>query len=449
MIADVLELSKKASKMILSMPKSTRFRVISHYDADGISAAGIICKTLYREGYNFHVTLMRNPFTKGLERIKKEENEIIIFSDMGSGQIDTIEQLKSKAIIIDHHQIQKSKTNNDIIQINANLCGINGNYEASGASLCFSLAKTINPNNIDLAPLALVGAIGDKQYIGGIRGYNKTILDDAIKNDLLKKYTGLKLQDGSILDSIYYSVDPYYSGLSGNKQAILELLDKIKIEPEKETNELDNKQIKKINSYLLLTLIKNGCEKNILDTVIRDRYWSQSLQSELERYADLLDACGKGGNRGLGLALCFGDKTSYDKAVLLEKEYKQKILNELLELEKNGFLEKKSYNYFFSYKSSIGGVIGGIAINYMLNNKKPLFSIVKKETELHISCRGTQYLVANGLDLGLAMKQVALNLNGNGGGHKIAAGATINSDKENEFLDRTDEIISKQIKEII
>ena len=159
MIADVLELSKKASKMILSMPKSTRFRVISHYDADGISAAGIICKTLYREGYNFHVTLMRNPFTKGLERIKKEENEIIIFSDMGSGQIDTIEQLKSKAIIIDHHQIQKSKTNNDIIQINANLCGINGNYEASGASLCFSLAKTINPKNMDLAPLALVGAI--------------------------------------------------------------------------------------------------------------------------------------------------------------------------------------------------------------------------------------------------------------------------------------------------
>jgi len=429
MIADVFELSKKASEMILSMPKSTRFRVISHYDADGISAAGIMCKALYREGFEFHVSLMRNPFTKGLERIKNEENEIIIFTDMGSGQIDTIEQLKCKVIIIDHHQFQKSKTKKNIIQINANLCGINGNYEASGSSLSYSLAKAINPNNIDLAALAIVGAIGDKQYIGGIRGYNKNILDEAIKKDVLTKYIGLKLSRGSIFNSIYYSVDPYYSSLSGNKETIL-----------------DEKQEKKINSFLLLTLIKNGCEKNILDTVIRDRYWSKSLQNELERFADLLDACGKGGNRGLGLSICLGDEDSYNEAILLEKEYKQQILNELLNLEKNGFLEKKSFKYFYSNKSSIGGVIGGIAINYMLDNKKPLFSIVRKEDELHISCRGTQFLVANGLDLGLAMKKVALNLNGNGGGHKIAAGASIQSDKENDFLEKTDIIISKQIK---
>jgi len=149
----------------------------------------------------------------------------------------------------------------------------------------------------------------------------------------------------------------------------------------------------------------------------------KTLQNELERFADLLDACGKGGNRGLGLSICLGDEDSYNEAILLEKEYKQQILNELLNLEKNGFLEKKSFKYFYSNKSSIGGVIGGIAINYMLDNKKPLFSIVRKEDELHISCRGTQFLVANGLDLGLAMKKVALNLNGNGGGHKIAAGA--------------------------
>ena len=44
------------------------------------------------------------------------------------------------------------------------------------------------------------------------------------------------------------------------------------------------------------------------------------------------------------------------------------------------------------------------------------------------------------------MKQVALDLNGNGGGHKIAAGATIQLEKENEFLDKTDEILSKQFK---
>ena len=74
-------LCKKASEIILSFPKSTRIRVISHYDADGITAAAIICKALYRTGYDFHATLMRNPFDKGLARVSKEENELIIFTE--------------------------------------------------------------------------------------------------------------------------------------------------------------------------------------------------------------------------------------------------------------------------------------------------------------------------------------------------------------------------------
>ena len=96
MTNDLANLSKKAAEIILSMPKSSRIRIISHYDADGIASAGIICTALYEKGYDFHTTLMRNPFTKGLERLKNEENDLIIFSDMGSGQIDSIEKLGCK-----------------------------------------------------------------------------------------------------------------------------------------------------------------------------------------------------------------------------------------------------------------------------------------------------------------------------------------------------------------
>ena len=166
----------------------------------------------------------------------------------------------------------------------------------------------------------------------------------------------------------------------------------------------------------------------------------------MERFADLLDACGKGGHRGLGLAVCFGDKSSFDEAVKIEKDYKQKILNELLKLEKDGVKEKKTFRYFYSTRSSLGGVIGGIAINFIFDKKKPLLSLVRKEDEIHISCRGNQYLVSNGLDLGSVMKEVATSLDGIGGGHKIAAGATIDSEKEKDFLDKANTIISKQMK---
>jgi len=441
------ELCKKASEIILSFPKNTRIRVVSHYDADGMTSATIISKALYRVGYDFHTTLMRNPFDKGLERVSKEDNKLIIFLDMGSGMINTIEKMNCKCIIVDHHQVIKEKTTENVFQINANLCDINGNYEACGATLSYSLAKSLNADNTDLAVYALAGAIGDKQYIGGIRGYNKSVFDEALKNGVVKEFIGLKINKGYLFDALYQSVDPYYSGISGDEKGILEIFKILKYDKDVKIENLDNDELKKLQSYLMLKLIKKDLETNILDTVIRDRYHSDSLGFEMERFADLLDSCGKGGNRGLGLALCMGDKKSLDDALKHEKEYKGKIMKELINLDKNGAEEKNSIRYFFSNESSLGGVIGGIAMNFIFDREKPLISMVRNDDELHVSCRGTQYLVKKGLDLGFAMNQAANKLGGRGGGHAIASGATIDLKHEEEFLKIVDKIISKQIKE--
>ena len=443
---NIKELCKKAAEIILSFEKSTKIRVISHYDADGISSAAIICKALYRAGYDIHTTLMRNPFDKGLERVSKEDNELLIFLDMGSGQIETIEQMDCKSIIIDHHQFLKQKTDENVFHINANLCGINGNYEACGATLAYLLSKTLNSNNTDLVSLSLIGATGDKQYIGGFRGLNKDIVDEALRDGYIEESIESKLYGDTLFDSLFYSIDPYYSGISGNEDGTLKLLKDLKIKKDEKINNLELKSKKKLQSYLMLKLIKKGCEKNILETVIRPRYKSNIFDCELERVADLLDSCGKGGNRGLGLALCMGSVMAFNEAITLEIEYKKKILDELLKLEKDGCKEKSVLRFFYSKDSSLGGVIGGIATNYILDKEKPLISIVRKNDELHISGRGNQYLVSQGLDLGLAMNEAAKKLNGHGGGHSIAAGATINSEKEEEFLDIVDGIILNQLK---
>lgn len=446
MADDLEKLSKKAADIILSLPKSTRIRVISHYDADGITAAAIICKALHRAGYDFQTTLMRNPFDKGLARVTKEDNELIIFLDMGSGQIETIEKMDCKSIIIDHHQYLKKKTLDNVLQINANLCGINGNYEACGSTLVFSIAKSLDSKNIGLAPLAVAGIIGDKQYIGGVRGFNKTIIDEALNNGFVTENVDLKLYGDSLFDALFYSTDPYYSGISGNENEIKELLKKLNLKKDVKLEDLKDEEKKQLHSLLMLKLIKIGCEKNILDTIIRPRYKSDMFNCELERLADLLDSCGKGGNRGLGLSICMGDNQAFNRAVELEKEYKQQILDELLRIEKEGFNEKKSFRYFYSTDSSLGGVIGGIATNFILDKEKPLFSFVKKDDEIHVSCRGNQYLVDKGLDLGLALNEIGKQLDGNGGGHKIAAGATLSSEKEEEFLELINKFIEKQLK---
>jgi len=448
MAEDLTAACKKAADLLLSFPVSTRVRVVSHYDADGISAAGVLCTALHRAGYDFHATLMRNPFTKGFDRLKTEQNEIIVFSDMGSGQLDTIQGLGCNAIILDHHQYQTVQTPKNILQINANLYGVDGNYEASGATLSYLLAVAIDPTNDDLAPLALTGAMGDKQYIGGIRGVNKEILDKALQKGFLTEQAGIKLAGETLGDALYYSVDPYYVGLSGNRSEIQKALEQLHLEPTQSLSALSPEAMAQLQSFLLFRLLKVGCQPNILDITIRNRYIATKNGYELEWFADLLDACGKNGHRSLGLSLCLGDTTAWDEALQVEKDYKQKLLDGLQSLQNGGIHETDGMRYFYSDNSSLGGVVAGIAMNYVLDEKKPLFALTRKEidNEIHVSCRGNQKLVAEGLDLGSAMKQAAGQLGGFGGGHKIAAGATIGFDKEKEFIDHVDKLLVQQMK---
>ena len=439
-------LCTKAAKLIQTFPKKTKIRVVSHYDADGITSAAIICKALYRQGYNFHVTLMRNPFTKGMQRIKEEENELIIFSDMGSAQIEIIETLGPPAIIIDHHQYLAKETREDIIQINANQCGIDGNYETCGATLSYSFALALNPENKDLIVYALAGAVGDKQHIGGIKGYNKTLLENALKKGFIKEKIGVKLTGENISEALFYSIDPYYKHLSGKKEEIQKILTKLNINPSMQPENIEEKQKIQLQSYLIFNLIKTGVQKNILDTVVRKRYISDILGCELEQYADLLDACGKGNHRGLALSVILGDKDALTQASQVQQKYRNKILDALISLEKEGIHELQAMRYFHSDESSLGGVICGIAVNYLTDEQKPLFSIARKKDEIHVSCRGNQELVKKGLDLGGGLKIVTKDIGGHGGGHKIAAGATIDGGKEEIFLKKIDETLNKQIK---
>lgn len=433
-----------AAEWINTYAKKNRIRLISHYDADGITAAAIIAHAVRRAGYDFHLSLMRNPFTNGLDRVKKEKNDLIIFTDMGSGQLSMIEKIDAYCIVIDHHQLLQEKTSDKILQLNAYLFDINGNYDASGASLSYAVAMALDKRNKDLAVYAITGATGDKQYIDGFSGYNKTVVDGAVENKIVTKNIGLKLNGETLKEALYYAVDPFFRGLSGRKKAINDFLKALDINPEVHPSSLSIEHRKRLHSALTLHLLEHNCETNIIDTVIRPRYHSDVSYGEIEQFADLLDCCGKGGHRDKGFALCFNDDESYDQARSYEQQYKQNILDELITLEEKGCEETESIRYFYTNKSSLGGVIGGIAVNYVFDREKPLFSIVKKPKELHVSSRGNKYLVNRGLDLGAAMETIAQKLKGYGGGHQVAAGATIPEEKEEEFLSLLDTIISKQ-----
>ncbi|MCD6299522.1 MAG: DHH family phosphoesterase, partial [Thermoplasmata archaeon] len=61
--------------------------------------------------------------------------------------------------------------------------------------------------------------------------------------------------------------------------------------------------------------------------------------------------------------------------------------------------------------------------------------------KVDISGRATEKLVGKGLNLAEGMYATSLAVGGSGGGHPIAAGATIPTGKEDEFLDELNRVL--------
>lgn len=64
---------------------------------------------------------------------------------------------------------------------------------------------------------------------------------------------------------------------------------------------------------------------------------------------------------------------------------------------------------------------------------------------IKVSGRGTPVLTAMGLDLASAMREASTSVGGAGGGHNVAAGATIPEGKEEEFLLVIDRLVNGQL----
>jgi RecJ-like exonuclease len=392
---------KKASDVILN---AEDVRIISHYDADGIAAAGIMCSALFRKKIGFHVSLVKSLGSKTIDRIKNEKNALVLFLDMGSGQIDDLENIKSKIIILDHHaQFRESK----IIQVNPHFFGINGTDEACASTLSFLLAKTVDEKNSDLVSLSVAGIVGDKQI--PFKGLNKEIVEEGIKNGFIRKEKGLSL-----------GLEPFFRegfNLTGNKR-------------------FDD-------TMIIMKLLKQNVKYDVIEKFFGIYYISEYGTDALT-FSDVLNACGRTDNEGLGLEICL-NKNVFKEGLRIKEEYEKEIKKYALNL--NDEVKTMDHiQYFYCEKPNLSGVLAGVGMAYLFDQEKPTLALSKVNNLFKVSSRGTGYLVDKGLDLADALKRSAESLGGHGGGHNIAAGATISEDRDEEFLNMVDNIVGEQMK---
>ena len=155
---------ERARKVAEIIKNSKDIQVVTHIDADGITSGAIAIQTLNRLGKEFSIKFVKQLDEKILKKISDENNDLVWFTDLGSS-ICNDNTIKNK-VITDHHNCDKES--NYSFHFNPHIFGYDGGYELSGAGATYLVSKTIDKKNIDLSPLAIVGACGylqDKKII--------------------------------------------------------------------------------------------------------------------------------------------------------------------------------------------------------------------------------------------------------------------------------------------
>ncbi len=476
--------------------KNSSIQIYTHIDADGLSSGAILGKALYRENIPFQITILKQLEKEEIDKIVKKINEynnyFMIFSDFGSGQYDELQKKLffkdnlTPFIILDHHLPQKISRKEDLKllgeihqstrpwHINPYFYDIDGSNEVSGAGICYYFAKCLNERNIDLSPIAVVGAIGDLQNQGpnkSFQGLNSLILKDAINSGLIEVIDDLNFSSIKPLnEAIAYSSEIKLPGLTNDVNKTLKFLQSLGILMEnskgniRTLNDMNKDEKQKISSAIIeyATLKLDIEPMEVIQKLIVNKYLlkNEIASSDLydsSEFSNLLNACGRTNNGSIGIAIAMGDrKSAYQQAQDTLVNYKKLLFKSLIWIKEEKKIQEKDYiQYFFGedvISENIIGTISSMLIfdnSGIINKSKPIFGYAKRidEDVYKISARAHEKIVNQGVNLSEAIRKALdlTDLDALGGGHPPAAGTKVPVDKIDEFLENCNKIIKKQL----
>jgi len=438
--ASLLERAERGARLL---ERVNRVRILGHYDPDGTTSAALLARAMLRAGKAFHASTSTVIDEALVARVAEEGNELVIVSDMGSGQLDRLESLACPVIVLDHHA--PPRDSEAVVHVNPHLAGIDGTREACGSTTTWLFTLALDERNWDLAGVAMAGAIGDMQHLGGFSGLNAALFGEAEARKFLTRERGLALPTAPLEEALARSVTPYFVGISGRIEGARKLLADLKIEPQSPLNELAPDERRRLTSVLAATLLKQGAHAEAVEALVKERFWAVPDGVYADELSAYVDGCARLGHEGLGLALCLGDKEAFSRAEEIRTRFDDRLFAYLHKLEAEGPFTKKHIQFFYTDEATLAGSVAQIGMNYFLDPSKPTLGLSVMTKSTKVSARATKPLVAAGLDLAVALRTVASELGGDGGGHNIASGATIPKGKEEKFLARVDEIVGEQL----
>lgn len=469
--AGFFSVAQKAAETILETVKEDGFiHVFSHLDADGIAGAGIIGKILSRLDSRFRIRITQWVDEKIVGEILSDKPQLIIFDDFGSGYMELLREKLAdfKMVVLDHHQIAGEESAR-VVHVNPHLFGVDGARDISGAGVAYFVAKAIDRVNVDLAPIAVVGALGDLQdkydqrKLGGL---NDKIVEDAVNAKLLtveKDLVFFGRETRPIHKTLASTTSPYIPGISGEEDKSLAFLASLDIKARngdkwRALRDLSEEEKRRLCSALADYLLSKGMHyeaSNLIGHVYvlnHEEPWTPLRDAR--EFAVLLNATGRMERASLGVSICMGDRSSaLEEANKVLEEYRRTINKYLGWVMEKPERMREFENIYVVYgdnfiNDKIVGAISSILSTSLPNPEKPLIAFANVEGEglAKISARTIDTMTNKGIDLSKVMEVAAEKCLGKGGGHNVAAGAQVPIEKIDEFIDAVNDFVGKQLK---
>jgi RecJ-like exonuclease len=441
---------------ILKIARSgKRILAVAHIDADGLCSGSIALASLMRKGANVTLRTVPDLDVATIGRLASAKYDFYIFVDLASTLVSELESaFDGRFLVIDHHQLTKEDSAKPSV-VNAWNYGYDGGKEACSSAMAAFFALAVDPSNVDLTPLAVVGALADRQDTGpgrSLTGLNRSAAEEAqsaglltVSKDLM--FTGRETRP--IHESVALTSTPYLKGLTGSKDAVLATLHGSGLALKdgatwRTISSLTPDEKMKLTEVVAGALGSTQGATEALASLVGEIYTlgfedSFTPLRDAREFGTLLNACGRMGAAGVGISICLGDRTEALKAAMKTLSEYRSGINRALEgltsdqsrIERNGGLVLMRGEGVVDEKL-LGPVISILTSSPDFKDKVVVGSAASGDSELKISSRtGDEY--PGDVNLGLIMREAAEAVGGVGGGHTMAAGAKIPLSKRDAF----------------
>jgi RecJ-like exonuclease len=462
----VPELADSAAACATRLREAEEVLLCSHIDADGLTSAAVASTALARADVPHETVFFKQLDAAELDRVAATDYETVLFTDFGSGQLELVVEHADSftPVVVDHHQPADAHAE---FHLNPLLVGLDGASELSGAGASYVLARALegDGDNRDLAALAVVGAVGDMQDgDDGLHGANEGIVADGVAAGVIEEATDITLygkQTRPLPKLLEYASEARIPGITNDANGAVEFLSDLDLSLKRDGEwrtwaDLTDEERQTLVSALFKRAVSSGVPASRIDSLVGTTYTLVDEEPgtelrDVSEFSTLLNATARYGRADVGLAVCLGDRgAALDRARTLLRTHRRNLSEGLQWVKNEGVTVEDHLQWFDAgtrIRETIVGIVAGMAVGADgVRRDLPIVAFADAgDDEVKVSARAPYRLVRRGVDLSVAMREASRAVGGDGGGHDVAAGATIPAGEERAFLDAVADVLADQL----